>query len=281
MAGRYVVGIDGTSASEAALSWAIQRALHEATPVVLAHVDETEDGMMGDDFRREALREGATLMSDLSARVRRMHPELDFSVALLEGSVARELADAVRPDDLLVIGTHKTGYLHGRVLGSRSVQIAIAVPCSVAVIPEVDLRFRSGVVAGIDRDETAELIATVAAHEAECRDQELLLLQADRSGDERRGDLAISHATRIAREAEPGLVVRSRVANRPPAEALLDSARDKALLVLGPGSLDPRRSPIGSVFHEILLNVNAPVLIARPAGHHADRIPIPAEKVAS
>ena len=55
------------------------------------------------------------------------------------------------------------------------------------------------------------------------------------------------------------------VAARPPAAALLDSARDKALLVLGPGSLEPVRSPIGSVVHDVLLNANAPVLISREA----------------
>ena len=48
----------------------------------------------------------------------------------------------------MVVGTHKIGFLHGRVLGSRSVQITSTVPCSVAVIPEVDLRFRRGVVGG-------------------------------------------------------------------------------------------------------------------------------------
>jgi nucleotide-binding universal stress UspA family protein len=58
------------------------------------------------------------------------------------------------------------------------------------------------------------------------------------------------------------------VSGRPPAEALLDAARDKALLVLGPGSTGPVRSPIGSVTHDVLLNVNAPVLVARRPEDH-------------
>jgi nucleotide-binding universal stress UspA family protein len=67
-----------------------------------------------------------------------------------------------------------------------------------------------------------------------------------------------------ARERRPSLVIRTRQSTRGAAEALLDAARDKALLVLGPGSQDPDRSPIGSVLHSVLLNVNAPVIVARP-----------------
>jgi nucleotide-binding universal stress UspA family protein len=86
-----------------------------------------------------------------------------------------------------------------------------------------------------------------------------------------RSDLAIGEAISRAREAFPDLVIRSRVAGRPAAEALLDSARDKALLILGPGSLDPEGSPIGSVLHDVLLNANSPVLISRVADdQHSD-----------
>jgi len=264
------VAVDGSRPSAAALRWAVARAGVDGDPLVLVHVlDEVPDDhdASADD---EAARTAARLLAETSERVTAEPPGLAVSTRLLGGPLARALATFVDPDDVLVIGTGKTGFLHGRVLGSRSVQIAMAAPCAVAVIPDVDLRFRRGVVAGVDRLGTAASIARSAAAEARSRGEELLFVQAApergatlSSGSRR--ELAITEAIARAHEASPELVIRSRVAARQPAEALLDSSRDKAMLVLGPGSSDPERSPIGSVVHDVLLNANAPVLII-PAG---------------
>jgi nucleotide-binding universal stress UspA family protein len=266
---RYVVGIDGSRPGDAALRWTIARAHRDPAPIVLVNVDEDDTGSRAQQHSHEQARPGAVLLAAALAVVLAELPDVPVSVELLAGGVARAMADFVGADDLLVIGTGKTGFLHGRVLGSRSVQIALAAACSVAVIPDVDLRFRRGVVAGIDRHETAPSIARAAGHEAEARNEELLLVQAvthqelERSGPRRSG-LAVSVALAAARAACPALELRTRLSSRAAAEALLDTSRDKALLVLGPGSLDRQRSLIGTVLHEVLLNVNAPVLVARP-----------------
>lgn len=266
---RYVIGVDGSRPGAAALRWAIDRARRDPAPVVLVHVEEDEAGAMGHDYREVEFRRGAELLAEAMAQVIAAVPDASVSVVLLEGGVPWAIAAFVRADDLLVIGTGKTGFLHGRVLGSRSVQIAIAAACTVAVIPEVDLRFRRGVVVGIDRRETAASVVKLGAMEASARHEELFLVQSLPTPETRlsaaeRAALALTFAVEHVHAVCPELVVRSRVTARSPAEALLDSARDKALLVLGPGSLDPFRSPIGSVLHDVLLNVNAPVLIARP-----------------
>jgi nucleotide-binding universal stress UspA family protein len=277
---RYVVGVDGSRPGVAALRWAIDRVRRDPAPVVLVHVDEDEAGVMGHDYHEEQSRHGAQLLAEAMVQVVEAAPTVPVSVALLNGGVPWAIASFVHSDDLLVIGTGKTGFLHGRVLGSRSVQIAVAAACTVAVIPEVDLRFRRGVVAGIDRHATAASIVDLGAREACARQEELFLVQSSPTPETRqsaseRAVLAVSFATELVRADYPALVVRSRVTSRPPAEALLDSARDKALLVLGPGSLDPFRSPIGSVLHDVLLNVNAPVLIARPRASQQIVGPVP------
>jgi nucleotide-binding universal stress UspA family protein len=262
MDGRYVVGIDGSSPSEAALRWAEDRAVREHAPVVLAHVRDPEAGMMGEDYRREEAQRSSDVLVRFTDEL--TSAGVEVSSVVLDGPVAIGLGGFVDSDDVVVIGTHKIGFLHGRVLGSRSVQIASSVPCSVAVVPEVDLRFRRAVVAGVDRDETAAAIGRVAAAEADARGEELVIIQAGVPAGTRRTDLPLSTAIAAARDAFPSLVIRSRTSGRPAAEALLDAARDKSLLVLGPGSTGPYRSPIGSVLHDVLLNVNAPVLITRP-----------------
>lgn len=270
--GRIVVGIDGTAPSQAALRWAVRRAERDERELVLAHVVDDDFGEMGSTFGAEARNAARELLDRTASEVAAEHPHVTVSTALTDGSVAWALAHAVGPADLLVIGTHKTGYLHGRVLGSRSVQIATAAPCDVAVIPDVELRFRRGVVAGVDRAVTAESVARSAALEAAGLGDEVLFLHATprmpgapvesaRAGTVHND--VVTTAVRAARTVQPQLEIRARIAHRDPAEVLLDAARDRALLVLGPGSLEPTRSPIGSVLHDVLLNVNAPVLIAR------------------
>ena len=257
---RYLVAIDGSRPAAAALHWAAERADAARDPLVLVHVEQS-----GADA--PVLR-ASELLADAARSLSARYPELELGVRLLEGSVPAALGAFAEGTDTLVIGTGKTGFLHGRVLGSRGVQIAMAAPCTLAVIPDVDLRFRRGVVAGVDRTGTAAAIALAAASEAESRGEELLLVQAAPERSARvttaaRADLALGEAVAAVREQFPELVLRSRVAARPPAEALLDSARDKALLVLGPGSEQTDRPPIGSVLHDVLVNANAPVLIAR------------------
>lgn len=262
MDGRYVVGIDGSGPSSAAMAWAATRSRQDGAPLALVHVAETDDGMMGPGFAEAATRAGAEL---LSAAARSLGDELTVTEHLLEGPVPWALAQFVTARDVIVVGTHKTGFLHGRVLGSRSVQIAAVAPCSVAVVPEVDLRFRHGVVVGVDRVETAERLGRAAAREALALGQELVVIQAGVSAAGALTAPALAAAVSAARGAATRLEIRSRASNRPAAEALLDAARDKAMLVLGPGSTEATRSLIGTVLHDVLLNVNAPVLIARPA----------------
>lgn len=269
---RYVVGFDGSGPSEAALAWTIKRWQRDPAPIVLVHVAEGDDGSMGKELEDLAARQGAAMLSQRIDKLRRAHPELTVEGLALEGSVAWELARSVEPADLLVVGTHKTGFLHGRVLGSRSVQVAAAAPSSVAIIPEVDLRFRRGVVAGIDRSETAEAVADVAADEAAARSEELSLMEAVPDATRVPDPAPLAVAAVAARHRHPALIIRSRTSTRSAAEALLDASRDKALLVLGPGSQNPRRSPIGSVLHDVLLNLNSPVIVARPAASGADGV---------
>jgi len=270
MTSRYVVAVDGSRPAAAAVRWAVERARTDGAALMLVHVlDEPADA--------EAARDGERLLSDTAGQLSASEPGLSLQTQLLTGSVPRALASFVDPDDMLVIGTGKTGFLHGRVLGSRSVQIAATASCTVAVIPDLDLRFRRGVVAGVDRHDTAGAIARAAGAEAKRRTEELLLVQAEPTIGTRptaslSSELAIAEALARAREAFPDVVIRSRVAGRPPAEALLDGARDKALLVLGPGSLDPSRSPIGSVLHDVLLNANSPVLISRAVEDRAGEV---------
>ena len=262
MIARYVVGIDGSRPAEAALDWALARAERDRAALSLIHVADSEWGLMGAEYGKDSLESGRWMLATRLAEVRAAHPDLQIDGQEIEGGAPWALTQFVALGDVLVVGTHKTGYLHGRVLGSRSVQVAAAAPCTVVVVPEIDLSFRRGIVAGIDRDDTAAAIAHFAAEEAASTEQELILVHSS-PGTSASASTPEPLATALeaARALAPGLHVRARTSIRPPAAALLDTSRMAKLLVLGPGSLDPTRSPIGSVVHDVLMNINAPVMV--------------------
>lgn len=282
MSKRSVVGFDGSEPSRAALAWAIRR----GDPVVIAHVVDADAGLIGTDYRLQLEQTGADLLERTLAEVGADHPEAEVEGVLLDGPVAWALAQFAGPDDTVVIGTHKTGFLHGRVLGSRSVEVAMLAGCDVMVIPPIDMRFRNGVVAGIADDPGLRDVVESAARVAAERGEDLLLLHSTEDRNPENERPLVTEAIAIARQFVGDIVIRTRASNRHTAELLLDAARDRALLVLGSGSGDRARSPIGSVLHDVLLNLTAPVLVTHasaelparqlptsqlPAGHDRSR----------
>ncbi|WP_164234379.1 universal stress protein [Microbacterium hydrocarbonoxydans] len=187
------------------------------------------------------------------------------SKIIRDPDIPQAIAAFVRADDLLVIGTGKTGFIRSRIFGSLGLRIVSAVPCGVAVIPQVDLRFRRGVVAGVGSLSGAGPIVSAAGAEAAARAETLTVLHSSYEGvvpapvetaaaqlEQLIADLALSR---------PGIESRARRTTRPPAEALLDASRNAALLVLG----THRGRPPGPVIHDVLMNINAPVLIVNLA----------------
>lgn len=248
MRGRYVVAVKGDESADAAVrAWAADRAAASGAPLLTVHVAADGAGPDGGPARPPSPR--------------------DRTVTTLHGPVAQALATFVDQDDVLVLGTDKTGFLRSRVLGVRGVQIASVVRCSVAVIPQVDLRFRSGVVAGIDREETAAMVARAACSEAAMWTQPLELIHSSYAdgltATPRPAGTVLERARSAVSRQWPDLKVRTLTTKRSPAEALLDASRNATLLVLGPGAT-PVYAPFASVIHDVLLNINAPVLVARP-----------------
>ncbi|MBG6059325.1 nucleotide-binding universal stress UspA family protein [Cryobacterium sp. MP_M5] len=268
------VGADGSGPSRAAIRWALSRAVGESSPVVLIHVVDDEWGLLGAGYAAEAERRARDLLDVELAEAGRRYPGADVGARIVHGSPAWTLAGLPSADDLLVVGTHKTGFLHGRVLGSRSVQVAAAAPCSVAVVPDTTFDTRRGVVVGVDRFDGSAAAVVRGAREAARLGQELLLVHAppvshvlpssdlpESTGSAQR---LLADAADRAAQAAPLITVRRRLVHREPAEALLDAGNGASLLVLGvahPHAVT--QSVVGSVTHDVLMNITVPVLVAR------------------
>jgi len=257
MTKRIIVGYDDSGPSRRALEWALSRAAKERTPVLLAHV---HPGGAASDAEV-----GAAVAEEAAAAARQRHPEQSILARVLDGDVVSALLDLVTPDDVLVIGTHKTGHLHGRSLGTTGLALATAAPCTVVVVPDMDLRFRRGVVAGIDARPDAVDVSEAAAIEAERRGDELVLIRAGSPDFADTDPLAVEGGR--LQDAHPALPVSCRTTSRAVAPTLLDAALGHALLVIGarhPSEI--RAGHVSAVLHDVLINLTAPVLVARHGG---------------
>lgn len=284
MSASYYIGVDGSGPSRAALRWGVRRAVERNAAVVLVNTVDDEWGLVGRDAAADAEHQARALLHEESERVAALHTGISLSTRIVHGGTAWALAKLPDPDDLLIVGTHKTGFLRGRVLGSRSVQIASAARCSVAIVPDTTLESRHDVVVGVDGTDACLPAVRLGAQEADRLDQDLLLvhappapLRADRSRsllsraeptDERGPQTArlMLNAATVAASTSSRITVRRRISHRDPAEALLDASFDAALLILGVSARHDQATLIGSVTHDVLMNINVPVLIARGVG---------------
>ena len=245
---RLAIGWDATGPGRAALGWALA---HGASVTIVGVVP---DGCPPADWSAAAF-----ALDEIVRRSGAENVDVRIDRRVVQGDVAWALADSLEPGETLVIGTHKTGFVSGRVRGSRSIQVAALVRQPLVVVPEVDLRFRTGVVVGVRDADEAAVLGMIAGREAAARRGEVLVLHAQPGPP----DAATRAMLAVARDAATaaGVIARSRSVQRDPADALLDAARTSALLVMGAPMPGGRRSPIASTVHDVLLNANAPVLL--------------------
>ena len=150
MAGRIVVGIDGSQASKDALAWAVAEARLRGDTVVAIHVWTPPypaaamayptaaafpegpvtpfDNGMADAMRQGAEELLARAVSEADAG------DLPIEQRLVEGPAASALIEAAKDAELLVVGPRGHGGFTGLLLGSVSQQLANHAPCPVVIV---------------------------------------------------------------------------------------------------------------------------------------------------
>jgi nucleotide-binding universal stress UspA family protein len=150
MAGRIVVGIDGSQASKDALSWAVAEARLRSDSVVAIHAwtppypaasvaYPTAAAFPGvpvapvDDDLADAMRKGAEeLLAEAVSEV--AADEVTIEQRIVEGPAASALIDAAKDAELLVVGSRGHGGFTGLLLGSVSQQVANHAPCPIVIV---------------------------------------------------------------------------------------------------------------------------------------------------
>jgi nucleotide-binding universal stress UspA family protein len=145
MAGRIVVGVDGSDHSTAALRWAAEEAkLRSATlevvhawtfvPVTtpadsgLVPMAWTDNVELLDITRQSAENATAAQVEEI------LGPDHGATVSVVEGGSDEALLAAAQDADLLVVGNRGRGNIAAALLGSTSANVADASPCPVVVV---------------------------------------------------------------------------------------------------------------------------------------------------
>jgi nucleotide-binding universal stress UspA family protein len=239
-------------------------------------------GSLLDAEKRVAVRhvQGATARQPVSVPAasgpRVVHAEVEIATRILQGHISTALADASRDADLLVLGTPSGEDRQRAFAGSLALRVTSAAECSAVAVPHGWDGPGAGFVVGVDGERPAELAVEFAAAEAAASGEELTVVCAgyaanpllaglvpERSlGDHR--EHIVAAATELARELRPGLAVRGAVVEDAPARGLVTRAAGARMLVLGTrGRRGAKRVMLGSVGHDVLLNLRCPVAIVR------------------
>jgi nucleotide-binding universal stress UspA family protein len=153
VAGRIVVGIDGSQASKDALSWAVAEARLRGDRVVAIHAwtqpfpasfaYPTAAAFPGvpitpvDDDLAEAMRRGSEeLLAEAVSEVQA--GDVTIERRLVEGPAASALIEAANGAELLVVGSRGHGGFTELLLGSVSQQVANHAPCPVVIVRAPD-----------------------------------------------------------------------------------------------------------------------------------------------
>jgi nucleotide-binding universal stress UspA family protein len=134
---RIVVGVDGSSASMAALDWAAHQA--ELTGSVLEVVTAWEWPMtygativVPPDY--DAAVEAKRQLDGAVAVAHAAHPNVEIKTVVAKGHPAPTLVEASRGADLLVVGSRGHGEFIGMLLGSVSEHCVTNAECPVLVL---------------------------------------------------------------------------------------------------------------------------------------------------
>jgi nucleotide-binding universal stress UspA family protein len=268
-----LVGYDGSSGSRLAVSWAAREA--RARHVVLTVCHAWEPGYAGpppaglDDLAR------VTAGQILASGVRTVGAQdEEVRTLLVQGPAARMLCEQSAGAGMVVVGSRGLGGLSGLLLGSVSLQVAAHASGPVVVVRghwrPAGAYVPGPIVVGSDGSAAAERALAFAGEQAAIHQVPLTAVCALSDAP---GELGAAH--RIEEDFErsltawekdhPDVEVHRQVTIRSPREALLTTARDAQMLVLGyRGRGGLRGMMLGSVSQTLLFHAPCPVAVVHP-----------------
>ena len=284
-----IVGIDGSPASDAAVSWAAHDAAIRGLPLTLVHVENPaaptwsqapileESPEQQEADGRSLLANASTIARDAIADTAQIHIDGE----LLSSATVPTLVDQSKDAELIVVGSRGRGALSRSFLGSVSSGLIRHAHCPVALIgdgdPQMPHPAPAPVLVGIDGS-TSDLATAIAFEEASLRNVDLIALHAwndidmnaipgyDWSPTTAKEGHLLAEALAGWQERYPDVSVHEQLVSGRAAHALVDASQSAQLVVVGShGSGALAGMLLGSVSNAVVQAVHRPVIVARPS----------------
>ncbi|GAA1750688.1 universal stress protein [Agromyces humatus] len=279
-----IVGVStAVEAGLQAVRWAARRASKRGARLHIVHVIDLAVEVTRDaDLMAAAKAEAQGAIDAAVAAAIEIDPNLEVVTTFEHGPATEVFDELSRNAELLVVGSDWHGGKRPSRRGVHSLRIAAGSHVPVAVIPDIDVTGRRGVVVGVDGSESSASTLEFAASEAERLGEPLIAVHAWDIGvivgaeygygvsmvDD--GDLStaarelLDTALQPVVAAHPRLEIDRRVVVGDPVVALSDAADEASLLVVGShgrGAL--ARFLLGSVSHGMLAHLEGPTVVVR------------------
>ncbi|MCD2444217.1 universal stress protein [Agromyces sp. SYSU K20354] len=279
-----IVGVStAVDAGLHAVRWAARRASMRGARLHIVHViDLAVETTRDADLMAAAKAEAQGAIDAAIAIAIEVDPDLEVVTTFEHGPATEVFDELSRNAELLVVGSDWHGGKRPSRRGVHSLRIAAGSHVPVAVIPDIDVTGRRGVVVGVDGSASSATTLEFAASEAERLGEPLIAVHAWDLGvivgaeygygvsmvDD--GDLSsaarelLETALQPVVAAHPELEIDQRVVVGDPVVALSDAADEASLLVVGShgrGAL--ARFLLGSVSHGILAHLEGPTVVVR------------------
>jgi nucleotide-binding universal stress UspA family protein len=280
MGERWIVGIDGSFASRAALIWTLAHAEPRGAEVVAVSaypgaVGGRLVGRPADHEQAETVATAGVALHELDAAIADIVGDRDVERRVVAGSPGRVLSAIAGEEgaNLLVVGRHGTGGHWYQVIGSVSRYCVRRSPVPIAVVPaDWEPGSTSLIVAGFDASANSAAAVRWAVDFAPA-DAHVRALMALEVPSWQTPDLVVSHlADALSREerrmldaldiVDPSGLVERDVVVKGARPALAAAAQRADLLVLGShGSGRLPGNPLGSVSTWMLDIAPCPVVV--------------------
>lgn len=269
--GIVAVGYDGSDPAKLAMRWAVEYAEASQSAMRIIHAwiwplfthDVGPVKGVADSGLRHAAEE---ILSEGVDFARGISPGLDIEPRMVAGLPAQVLRQESLGADLLVVGNRGLGGFLGKLVGSVSVDLTGACPCSLVVV-RAERGEGKPVVACID-GHLRTIVLEHSVRMAMALQTKLRIVHVDPSGPVWKGHATPAEQGRDVLRAAllwvqdlaPDLAVTEELlSGHPLATALVDAGADAELLVLGAHRREGHHGTLGTV----LTHAHCNVMIAR------------------
>ncbi len=284
----FVVGVDGSQASEKAVRWAAHAAVAEDGELRLlcaydASVSNYAPGLVIPRDVVDAIVAEAQETVDTASKIAaEQAPDVRLKTQVVEGDAAAALLKAGQ-DSTIVLGTRGLGSVRSLLFGSVSIAVAAHHHGSVVVVEgESELNPDGPVVVGVSDEEISDAAVAEAFRQASLRNTKLIAVHtwSQLDADALHGygiepdaiarisdDAVEALAERMAGYATdyPDVETERRVLPDEPAKAVIEAAGDAASLIVvgsrGRGGF--RGLLLGSTSQKVLHHAACPVMVVR------------------